>query len=103
MVTRKHFIVDLCIEDLSNSNKLHLTAANKDIRYYDCLIFPQPSTLASFEKNEPAVFLGGEYLPSDFLRTVLYGLGKIAFTGRNNQGIIFKIIVSVEHCVWNEE
>lgn len=95
MVGPKHYIVDLCIEDLENSGKVHARAKERDIRYYDCLLFPQPTTLASFEKNEPVVLLGGEPLLSDFLRTVLAGLGRLTFTGGSNQSIFFKMIMSV--------
>ena len=94
MVGPKHYIVDLCIEDLENSGKVHARAKERDIRYYDCLLFPQPTTLASFEKNEPVVLLGGEPLLSDFLRTVLAGLGRLTFTGGSNQSIFFKMIMS---------
>lgn len=95
MVGPKHYIVDLCIEDLESSSKVHARAKEREVRYYDCLLFPQPATLASFEKNEPVVLLGGEPLLSDFLRTVLAGLGRLTFTGGSNQSIFFKMILSV--------
>ena len=88
-------MIDICVEDLSISNKIHKAASANKLRYYDCLVFPQPSTLASFDKNHPSVFLGGEFAPSDGVCNVLYALGKTLFSGQNNQGIIYKMIVSV--------
>ena len=95
MVDRRHHIIDLCIEDLTTSNKVHSVATSKNIRYDDCQIFPQPSTLASFEQNQPSVFLGGEFTPCDFVYTVFYSLGKTLFSGHSNQGIIYKMVISV--------
>ena len=83
------------MEDLTVSNKIHSIASSNKLRFYDCLVFPQPSTLASFEKNQPSVFSGGEFNPSDFVCNVLYALGKTLFSGQKNQGIIYKMIVSV--------
>lgn len=95
LVDKRHHIIDLCTEDLTTSNKIHSVASSKTLRYYDCQIFPTPSTLSSFERNQPSVFLGGEYTPCEYVYTVLYSLGKILFSGRMNQGIIYKMIVSV--------
>ena len=95
LVDRRHHVIDLCIEDLTTSNKVHSVANSKNIRYYDCQIFPLPSTLASFERNQISVFLGGEYTPCEYVYSVLYSLGKTLFSGRSNQGIIYKMIISV--------
>ena len=95
LAERRHFLIDICIEDLTISNKIHKIASASKLRYYDCLVFPQPSTLASFDKNHPSVFMGGEFAPSDGVCNVLYALGKTLFSGQKNQGIIYKMIMSV--------
>lgn len=96
MVDRRHHIIDMCIEDLTSSNKVHSVANAKSIRYYDCQIFPPPYTLSSFERNQPSVFLGGDFSPCEFVYNVLYSLGKTLFQGKSNQGIIYKMIISVK-------
>ena len=39
--------------------------------------------------------MGGEFAPSESVCNVLYALGKTLFSGQKNQGIIYKMIVSV--------
>lgn len=95
LAERRHALIDLCVEDLTISNKIHKIASTSKLHYYDCLVFPQPSTLASFDKNHPSVFMGGEFAPSESVCNVLYALGKTLFSGQKNQGIIYKMIVSV--------
>jgi 3-hydroxyisobutyrate dehydrogenase-like beta-hydroxyacid dehydrogenase len=97
-VTHKHYVIDMCIEDLTTSNKLHAIALSKEIRYYDCQIFPVPTTLISFERNQPSAFLGGNYGPSEFVYHILYSLARSVFNGKSNQGIIYKMVVSVFFC-----
>ncbi|KAK8829536.1 hypothetical protein WA556_005454, partial [Blastocystis sp. ATCC 50177/Nand II] len=94
LAERRHALIDLCVEDLTISNKIHKIASASKLHYYDCLVFPQPSTLASFDKNHPSVFMGGEFAPSESVCNVLYALGKTLFSGQKNQGIIYKMIVS---------
>ena len=48
------------------------------------------------------MLLGGEPLLSDFLRTVLAGLGRLTFTGGSNQSIFFKMIMSVSVMAMSE-
>ena len=94
-VTPHHTIIDCCIDDLTFSNKIHSLASSRSIPFYDCTIFPAPTTLQSFEKNQTSVFLGGDFTPSEAVGTILYSIGSVLFGGHKNQGIIYKMIVSV--------
>lgn len=93
--TPHHTVIDCCIDDLTFSNKIHSLASSRSVPFYDCTIFPVPTTLQSFEKNQTSVFLGGDFTPSEAVGTILYSLGSILFGGHKNQGIIYKMIVSV--------
>ncbi|KAK8802366.1 hypothetical protein WA588_005337, partial [Blastocystis sp. NMH] len=93
-VTPHHTIIDCCIDDLTFSNKIHSLASSRSIPFYDCTIFPAPTTLQSFEKNQTSVFLGGDFTPSEAVGTILYSIGSVLFGGHKNQGIIYKMIVS---------
>lgn len=90
-----HTIIDCCIDDLTFSNKIHSLASSRSVPFYDCAIFPAPTTLQSFERNQTSVFLGGDFTPSETVGTILYSLGSVLFGGHKNQGIIYKMIVSV--------
>ncbi|KNB43549.1 3-hydroxyisobutyrate dehydrogenase [Blastocystis sp. subtype 4] len=90
----QHTIIDCSIGDLTFSNKVHSIASSYSIPYYDCSIFPLPTTLQSFDKNPVSIFLGGEFSPSETVGSILYSLGSVLFGGHKNQGIIYKMIVS---------
>lgn len=85
------------MEDLTFSNKVHSIASSHSIPYYDCAVFPLPTTLQSFDKNPISIFLGGEFTPSENVGSILYSIGSVLFGGHKNQGIIYKMIVSVRY------
>lgn len=97
MASPQHTIIDCSMEDLTFSNKVHSIASSHSIPYYDCAVFPLPTTLQSFDKNPISIFLGGEFTPSENVGSILYSIGSVLFGGHKNQGIIYKMIVSVRY------
>ena len=83
------------MNDLLFANRLHALASSHHVLFYDCSIFPTPTTLDSFEVNAPSIFLGGEFSPKEEVLRLLYGIGKHVFGGYPNQGVVYRMILSV--------
>ena len=65
------------------------------MRFYDCPLFPIPTSLLSYEQSPPSLFLGGEALPEEFAMNVLYSLAVTIYPSKPSYGIINKCLVSV--------
>ena len=70
-------------------------AKKSKIRYYDCPLFPIPTSIESYSVNSPSLFLGGEQAPDEQLLSLLFSLGKAIFPANPTQGIVNKFLVTV--------
>lgn len=83
------------MNDLLLANKLHSLASSRGIPFYDCAILPMPTTFDSFDVNSPSIFIGGQFTPKEDMLCLLYAIGDHVFGGFPNQGIVYRMILSV--------
>lgn len=85
----------MTLEDFQLASRIHQEAIKRGVRFYDCPLFPVPTSLLSYERSPPFAFLGGDVLPEEFAMNVLYSLAVTIYPNKPNYGIISKCLVMV--------
>ena len=95
----------MSLDDYRISSLVHLVpfsfalslqeAQKRNIHFFDCPMFPEPSSLLSYETSPPSFFLGGKGLPESYAFNVLCSLGLTIYHSGPNYGIIHRALVAV--------
>ena len=95
----------MSLDDYRISSHVHLVstfplfdgqeAQKRNLHFFDCPMFPEPTCLLSYETSPPSLFLGGKDLPESYAFNVLYSLGITIYPSGPNYGIIHRALVAV--------